>query len=155
MAVADYLSRTFDLLAWRGAQLGIDTQVAGTLLDEESDGEICTGIQKAAQRYLIELLTPRASIHFYQNRGCDFLESVLFRSGRLSSDIFAAFAIAEVQIRTNLIADEIDSDPDDERYGSSQLLEVDLQATQLHLKIEYVSRAGTSLTFIAPLPIIP
>jgi hypothetical protein len=154
MAVADFLDRSFDILAWRGAVVGEDQLLDQTLLDATSSGEICTGIQKLAQRFLVELLTPVGSIQYLPERGTGFLGSLLARGGRLSAEIFAAFAIAEVEARSGLLAEETDTDPDDERYLSAQLLEVNLQPAAVFLRFRLTSRANTTV-FIAPISIVP
>jgi len=148
--VREYAGRTVDLLAFDGMTLQGEALLEPTLAS--GSGALVTGIQKLAQRFLIELLTEQGTLDYALNRGT--LLMTQFRSGvlRTSQDLFSAFSSAEVDVRNNLRLEEDSTvDPADERYGSAQLLGATLLGDTATLRIQLTSAAGESRTIIYPL----
>jgi hypothetical protein len=76
MSASQYVGRVFDILALRGAVTRGSVNLSQTLFDATTSGEVCTGIQKLAQRWALEFLTIRGSMGFHlANRGIDFLQT--------------------------------------------------------------------------------
>lgn len=154
-SVIDYKNRKVDMLAFDDAKASGEALVTQALLQPNSGGALTTGINKLVQRFILELLTERGSLQYQPDRGTFFMTQ--FRSGiiQTSQALFSAFSTAEVDLKKNLKLEESDSDPADERYDSSELLNASLDGDRANLSIKVVSRAGESITFIYPLRIAP
>lgn len=155
MAVADYIGRTFDLLALRGATPVGSTQLSQTLFDAKNGGEICTGIQKLAQRWVVHFFTIEGSMPFLPDRGNLFLQTARRGHFRTEADVVAAFNIAAVSLHDELISEETTDMPDDERYDGVQLQSISLDSGQLILLVNIFSRAGSSRKVILPVNLLP
>lgn len=153
--IADYLDRTIDYFAFRGVvgvgPLQLQQSFAGT----SGAGEICTGIQKLVQRFVLELLTEKGTIPYDTDRGCTFLTDAV--AGRLQTelDVIQTFNLALIDIIRNLQGEEAETDPTDERFSSARLLGMTLLPGYLSLRVQVTSQAGTSRVFILPLPVVP
>lgn len=150
--VADYIGRTYDVLAFRGADATKQVELSQTLADE--GGEICTGIQKLAQKWLLEMLTMQGSMPFLPTRGTTFLTAAF--QGRLQTelDVRTAFALAAADIKDNLSKDYTDNTPDDERLESSTLLSVTINPDGLAISVRLLSLAGTTRAVILPIGVV-
>jgi len=165
MSTVDYINRRFDVLAFRDVRASGDAQLTQslftsestrTIFDAEIGGEVCTGIQKLAQRWALEFLTTRGSMGFHlANRGSDFLNWV--RAGRLRTefDVQAYFNFAAQQVRSNLVNEETADMPDDERLSRSNLDQVVLFEGSLQLTVALDNQAGESRQVILPISIVP
>jgi hypothetical protein len=107
------------------------------------------GPAKLGQRFLLELLTEKGSMRFRPGRGSSLPAAL--RSGRLDTeaDVFVAFGAALQDVEANLLADEADDDPDDERYAGAELTRVVLGPTSVTLTARVTSRAGATLLVAA------
>jgi hypothetical protein len=167
MALADYVGRTYDYLALRNTAATGERKIALELFDATTSGQITTGIQKLAQRWLLEFLTERGTMIGRPDRGCEFMR--LARQGRfrLPIDVRAAFSAADAVIRVNLALEETDATPNDERFASAELLNVGLlpssavtqqsgtSAVFLTLGVRIVSLAGDTRNVVVPIEILP
>lgn len=151
--VADYVGRTVDVLAYAGQKPAGEVLLIPTLARTGTGGEICTGVQKLAQRWLVEFLTIRGSMPYLPTRGSDFMRQL--RQGFLQSALDAeqAFILAAEQVKSNLVAEEEDNIPADEAYGSYDLLGLIVAKGFLELRIQLLSAAGTARTVILPISI--
>lgn len=151
MTVAQYAGRRYDVLAFQGAKPRGDALLRQELFNETSYGEICTGIQKLAQRFLLEFLTITGSMPFDPLRGCRFMRE--FYGGRLRSEgqIRTTFAFAEVEVARNLRTEETSDMPDDERYDYAELLGIAILPNLVRLNVGLVSLAGSTREMIMPL----
>ncbi len=152
----DYLNRRFDVLAFRGAEPRGDIQLSQSLFNSSVGGEVCTGTQKLAQRWMLEFLTSRGSMPFHlSGRGSDFL--IWVRQGRLRTefDVRAYFNFAAQQVKTNLVNEETASMPDDERLQQATLLQIQLSGAGLSLHVSLVSLSGDARQVILPIAITP
>lgn len=151
MSVAQYAGRRYDILALQGAKPRGDTLLRQELFNDTSYGEICTGIQKLAQRFVMEFLTIKGSMPFDPLRGCRFMRD--FYAGRLRTEgqIVTAFAFAELEISQNLRNEETSDMPDDERYDYAELLGIAILPNRLRINIGLVSLAGATREMILPL----
>jgi len=148
-----YIGRTIDVLAFRGAQAAGETLLKQSLADSESTGEICTGVQKLAQRFLIALLTEKASAKYAAAEGTNLIRDL--RQGRIRSeiDMRASFALAEQQARERLMNEEQETDPTDERYRKAELTTLTLSPGSANLTIALSSQSA-AVTFVVPLAIV-
>jgi len=154
MAIVDYIGRTYDLLSYQGGDVaGGEVLLNQALVTPENSGQITTGIQKLAQRFLLELLTERGSLTYLPDRGCDFMSSARLGNFLTPLDVLASFSASLVDIRNNLEIEESESDPDDERFLDATADSVTLNTGSATLHISITSRAGDTRVVIAPLNI--
>ena len=155
MSVAQYIGRQVDLLAYDGDLTGGRTPLLMRLAAEDHGGKVTTGLQQLAQRLLVELFTIRGSMVHFPERGCDFLAQAMRGEFRTPLDVFAGFASALLDIRQQLLLQETEDDPLDERFEDAELTKVELSAsTGMRLWISIKSRAPAgSATYVVPLAI--
>lgn len=154
----NYDGRLVDVLAFDGAFSDKQFELDQSLYSKSKpSGQVCAGIQKLAQRWLIEFLTPLGSIPYLTNRGSSFLNSV--RSGKIRSELDArlAFNLARDQVAFNLEQeDRAGTYPDDEKYGSVDLIGVKVVlGDKLTVSLRINSLAGASRVFVVPVAVVP
>ena len=118
-------------------------------------GALITGIEKLVQRFLLELLTERGSLHYAPQRGTFFITKI--RAGMISTSqaLFAVFNASELELRNNLKMEENKLiEPADELYKQSSLLAASLLGDVATLYIQVQSMAEESRTVIYPLRIL-
>jgi hypothetical protein len=150
--IADYQGRKFDILAFQPANG--TTELSQSLVSSSNGGLICTGIQKLAQRWVLEFLTPAGSIPYKPERGSSFIDNV--RSGKIQNnvDVVAYFSAAAAEIATNLKNEDLVTDPADEKYDSASLDGFSLMDDgKLVLEVTVLSAAGTSRNIILPISV--
>jgi hypothetical protein len=154
MSALDYIGRRFDLLALQGQTLLREALLKQQLFNGNS-GQICTGVQKMAQRWVLEFCTPTGSMRFEPTRGVDFVQHA--RTGRLRNeiDVIAEYNFAAMRIKQNMANEEVPEMEDDERLDTDELLGIALSADLLVLNIRLTSKAGTSREPILPIPLLP
>ena len=154
MSITDYTDRTVDLLAYQGAPGVGEVLTVQALAQSTNSGQICTGIQKLAQRFLLELFTETGSIAYLPTRGCQFMEDA--RLGLFSNqfDVLASFSASLVDIKRNLQSEETESDPNDERFSDAEAVNVVFQPGSAAITVKITSLAGTSRQVIAPLTVV-
>jgi hypothetical protein len=144
-----YAGRTVDLLVFHGVRATGETQLSQTLADDQG-GEICTGIEKLVQRFLILLCTRRGSVKFHPDEGTDFLTEVSNGSVRDVTDLFATFAFAVGLIRRQFRATQQASDQLDEQFQKAILNSASISGGQVRMQITLTSNAGTARQVILP-----
>jgi hypothetical protein len=147
--------RVYDVMAFQGAKLMGPVRLEQILFDATAAGMLCTGIQKLAQRFVLEILTAKGSMFYLPNRGTRFMTQ--FRQGSLhiEADVFIAFNLALNDVELNLAAEELDTDPPDERYASANLDSVTILSGTVALYITLMSQAGTTRAVILPVATTP
>lgn len=150
-----YIGRVFDLLALQGATRIGAAELQQTIFGLESSGEVCTGVQKLAQRWTLKFLTINGSMLYLPDEGTDFV--MLLRDGRLrdEADVQSAFIIAAVQVRTSMLAEENADMNDEDRMGNATLQKLALSNDWISLTVAISSLAGTSREVILPIPYLP
>lgn len=154
MAIADYLNRTIDLLFLddfveeRG-----DVLLQQRLAAPGKSGEIITGIQKLAQRFILELLTRQGTLNYLPQRGTSFMTDALRGYWRTVADVEQSFYGALLQLEANLIREEDTADSKDEKYAGAELQAVSFQQDRVSLRVRLRSQAGNARTYIYPLSI--
>ena len=155
MGIKDYQGRTVDLLAYQGGVTsGGSVLLSQHLATTTNSGLVTTGIQKLAQRFILELLTEKGTLRYQPTRGTDFMRDA--RLGVLQSalDVLASFSAALVDVKNNLVAEEESSDPLDERFFSAEALNVFYTGDTAGLLIQVVSLDGQNRKVIAPLNVV-
>ena len=146
---ADYIGRTFDVLALRGAERTGAVLLQQTLFDGTSSGEVCTGVQKLAQRWLLALMTIRGSMPYRPELGTDFMLTAK-HGFQTETDVILSFNIAMVLVERQLQNEEDASWHDEDRYARAELISLTLTATTLSMQIRVWSRAGSAREVILP-----
>jgi hypothetical protein len=153
-SVKDYVGRKIDILAFQGAEVGKETQLSMVLAAEGEGGLITTGIQKLAQRFLLEFLTELGSLPYDTGRGTSFMTEL--RLGRIRTTIEAEqeFFLATDLARINLVNEEPADMPDDEKFAAVVLQDpggLVIAGDKLTLRMILTSVAGDSRPIILPL----
>lgn len=153
--LADYRGRQLDVYAFRGpVREGHAALLEMELVGVGQGGQAIAGVLKLAQRFLLELLTDRGSIPFLPDRGTYFLTEARMGGWRTHLDVRAAFARAVSFIRRALRAEERDGAlPDDERFGSAEVLNVQIGPGRVRLDIAIQSASGDGRQVLFPLSI--
>jgi hypothetical protein len=123
------------------------------MLDDQVAGEVCTGIQKLAQRFLIKLMTKKGSRTYKLAEGTNFMLKMQQGRIRTETDMYAAFQLAELAAGRQLRAEETDADPDDERYSKAEMRALTVSPGYANITVELRSLAAKA-TFIVPIPIV-
>lgn len=155
-SVADYAERTADILAFRGmfpAPAGLDQLLAQELVSTNDGGALVTGIEKLAQKVLITLLTKLGSKLLQPNDGCLFMLDAQQGQWRTPADVIQSFYGARLTVRRQIQAEELTTDPADERWGDLLLVSVTLSAGKAALTLQLTSLAGSAYTFITPITV--
>lgn len=152
----DYLNRRFDVLALQGAQPRGEVLLNQSIFSTGNSGQICTGVQKLAQRWALEFLTIRGSMPFHMSeRGSDFM--TWLRHGRIRTefDVTSYFNFAAQQVKTNLLNEETEDMNPEDRFLQASLLQIGLGNNTLQLYVNVVSLAEDTRQIILPIGITP
>lgn len=152
-SVADYVGRAVDLLAYQGVQANGDILLMPSFADPGMGGYVVTGIQKLAQRFIVELFREQGTTTFRPTLGTTFLTEARWGAFRTQSDVISAFARAVAQLRVNLQEQESDDDPDDERFVDAEVVSVVVESGQVAIYANLISRAGSDRSFVFPIAI--
>ena len=155
MIVSDYIGRTIDVLAFRGGNASGQVLLNATLADAESSGEITTGIQKLAQRWIITMLTELGSVTYKPEMGTAFMTQL--RAGEVHSDadMRALFTLTELSAREQLQNEITTTTPLDEQYLSASLEAVTVSNGNISITVNLYSKSPeNTATFIMPIPLI-
>ena len=154
MATANYLGRKYDLLVL-SAETVTDTGVLSQQLVDEKGGEICAGIRKLSQRWVLEFLTELGSLTFATNSGTTFMTRLRKGLLRTEADVLAEFNFAAMRIQRQLRNEEESWMQDDERLDRAELQQLLLAQEEISLKIKITSVAGDSRQIILPISTLP
>jgi len=150
--IADYQDRKVDILAFQLSDS--KSQLSQTVAQDGSGGNICTGIQKLAQRWVLEFLTPVSSVPYKPDIGTPFIDQV--RRGLIKNnfDVASYFSVSALIVELNLKkADSLD-DPADERFSKATLDGFSFSNSgKLILNVTLLSAAGTSRKVIMPISV--
>lgn len=154
MSISDYLDRTVDVMAYQGVVPSGEALLSPDLITADNGGMVCTGTQKLAQRFLLELLTEKGSIPYQEDRGCEFITDARNGVFRTAADVLASFSAALLDIENNLLEEEADDEPDDEKYASAEVLSVSLATNVAAVTVRVTSVAGSSRKVILPIHVV-
>lgn len=151
--VADYAGRTVDLLAFQDEKVGQAALLTQILVKDGERGEITTGIQKLAQRWLVEFLTIRGSLRSAPTRGSRFINDLRTGQIRTTLDAEQSFYLSARQVELNLKLEEESGIPDDEAYRSVELEAIAVTGDTVSVAVLLSSIAGSNAEVIFPIPI--
>lgn len=167
MALSDYANRKYDYLGLQNTTGPGDRRLGLELFNKDTSGQITTGAQKLAQRWLLEFMTEIGSMPGLPKRGSSFMRTARTGGFRTPINVRTEFAVADLNIRNNLRAEETDAMPDDERFGSAEITNVAIlpgfdvsqksgtTAAFLTLGVKITSRAGDAREVVLPIEIVP
>jgi hypothetical protein len=150
--LASYVGRLADFLVLRTDAQGVVTMA---MVEPADGGQICVGLQKLFQRYLLILCTKKGSMLYLPDFGCQFLIDFDAGNWRTVADVYQSFISSQLDVKRQLFLDELDTDPPDEDFFTANLLNVTLTGEQVAITIQVVSLAGESATYIVPIVTIP
>lgn len=155
MSISAYANRKYDYLGLQNVKPQGEALLGLELFTPTNSGQICTGVQKLAQRWALEFLTEEGSMPGLPERGNEFMR--LVRQGRIRSapEVRGFFATSALRIDRNLRNEEYENMPADERFASAELLGVSFLPGYLSLTVEVVSRAGSARQVILPISVLP
>jgi hypothetical protein len=155
MSLQDYAQRKYDYLGLRNVNPNKEAKLGLELFNERSNGQICTGVQKLSQRWLLEFMTETGSMPGLPERGCEFMRHV--RQGRLRTqiEVQALFSATELDIRRNLQREEYTGMPDDERLSYAELLSSAILPGYLQIRVKINNRLGDTREVIVPVATLP
>ena len=147
----EYRDRQVDLSLMGGFRPGRRVPVDLHLVTATDNGSLIAGVQKLAQRFLLELLTEVGSIRHLPGRGCRFMVEGRHGRWRTPADVSSSFYASLLDVRRNLLREETGSEPPDERFDRAVLESVFLARDRVALRIRVISQAGTDLQLIYPI----
>ena len=153
MAVSDYIGRTIDVLAFRGGTAVGEVELDRSLAADGGSGEITTGIQKLAQKWLLTLLTEKGSVKYKPNFGTFFMRKLAIGSVATEQQLFALFSAVEIDLAGQLLAEEDANTPDDERYNTSKIISATVFPGYINLTVTLSSQTS-NVNFIVPIPLV-
>jgi hypothetical protein len=153
-SVTDYLQRTVDLAAFHDQKGEGEGEVLLTqaLVTVGGSGKVTTGINKLAQRWLIEFMTEVGSLQYLPTRGTSFMTQARLGYLRTTVDTEQAFSLSAFEIKENLLAEAASDTPDDELIAGARLVSMTVRGDGIILVVELKSNAGTSRKVILPIP---
>ncbi len=154
MSAFDYIGRRFDVLALQDVALLGEARLSQKLFEPNS-GQVCTGVQKMAQRWVLEFCTVTGSLKFQPLRGVDFMQVARRGGFRSEADVIAEYNFAAVQIKQTMQNEEVAGMQDDERLALDELLELVLEPGRLSIKVRLTSVAGETRRVILPISTSP
>jgi len=114
---------------------------------------LVTGQNKLVQRYLVRLLTETGSMQYNPTEGTKFM--TMLRGGACCSwQLISDFALAMLDLDPAMRAEEMPTDPPEEKYAGSELRSVLLQGTDTVLNIFVRNAAGVAAQVYLPLSFI-
>ncbi len=141
----DYTGRTVDAWAFSGNYVG---ELSAGLFS----GDVCAGIVKLSQRWLVAFLTEIGSVLFRPDWGTSFMSRLRGSGFSTEFDVASAFSLASDEVNDTLSVDELSSDPDDERYDRCELLGVSiLSIGRVDLSVRLYSLSGDSRSVLVPI----
>ena len=152
-AVGPYVGRTVDVLLFDPPDVIGNSPSAQALALPQQGGALIAGVEKLVQRFLLELLTEQGSMQYLPLRGCSFMTDARHGLWRNPGDVLASFSAACLTVKQNLMDDELESDPLDERFAAAELLNVSVTPSLVSLRIRLSSLAGENRTVLFPLRI--
>jgi len=151
----DYIGRSVDVLAYWLPGQDSSGLLTLELLAQGEGGRIVTGVQKLAQRFLMRMLTIKGSVKHWPDQGTYFMSDLLTGRIRSLTDLASTFAMALSEIQQQSAAEELQSDPDDEKLSTAELVSAEFLPDGVSLTIRVTSVSGSHTEFIAPLTLAP
>lgn len=141
---------TYDLALFQGETGLLDQSIA-----QEQVPYLLSGIRKAAQAWLIAILTSEGSSLYRSAYGSSLLPGI--REGLIQSELSlaAAFYLADETVRSYLSERQDDNTPSDEKLVKSDLISIEIFGDQAVLSVQLNSEAGDQRKIQLPVRAIP
>lgn len=147
----NYYKRSIDLSVFQGIDEKRMVTVNQSLFN--NGGEVCTGIQKLIQRWLITFLTPKGAVKFHPNWGTDYIaESAGFHS---EIDAEIAFYSANADACEQMRREEDKNMELEECIEKVNLDSISVYDTGFSLHVTIVSRFGEAAPLVLPINVNP
>lgn len=147
----NYYKRSIDLSVFQGIDEKRMVTVNQSLFN--NGGEVCTGLQKLIQRWLITFLTPKGAVKFHPNWGTTYVsESTGFHS---EIDAEIAFYSANADACEQMRREEDNNMELEERIEKVTLEDISIYDTGFSLHVTIVSRFGESAPLVLPINVNP
>lgn len=145
---------TFNLAIFQPPTVSGDV-FSQTLATPGTGGREITGPEKLANRFLLELLTIKGSMRFLTSHGSSLMSDL--SSGRVLSefDVFVAFGHAIYDVGTNLLNEDVTTDPLNEQFASASLTGLNVTTDSIQMSIAVQNKAGDVNVVNIPLTVIP
>lgn len=154
MSITDYAGRTSDYVVLRFTkEAGVNQLLNINLLSEEDGGQLVTGLQKLLQRFVLVMFTRKGTVLGDPTRGTNFMVDALLGRWKTAIGVRQSFVAAQADARRQLIGEELQTDPLDERYDIATLDSVTVERTAVNLHITVKSMNKTAYKFIAPITV--
>jgi hypothetical protein len=114
-------------------------------------GDTVTAQPKLAQRFVLHLFTVKGSLLYRPNQGCVFVARLQSGQARTEADVFTAFAASLPDLNRNLAAEELNTDPPEERFAGAALAQLTVAKAVLTATFTVANRAGARLNITIPL----
>ena len=150
---ANYANRSIDLVFLQGVTLSGKKTLAQQIFNESNAGQVCTGIQKLIQRWILRLLTPAGTMKFNPTRGTTFMRDML--TAYNESDVDTVFRLANMDATRQMIQEETNSMPSDERLNHVELLDITFTDYSVIIKVRMYSQTGDSSPVVLPISLNP
>lgn len=151
--IQEYIGRTIDLQAYQGVSSSGDVKLNEVLALPGEGGAIVTGIQKVVGRFIVELLKERGSVTFRPDDGTGFLTEARLGRFQTQAEVLGAFARGVTEARRAIQAQELATDPGDERFVNAIPTNVIVSPGSAIITFELITQAGADRTFIFPLKV--
>lgn len=152
--VADYVGRLNDYCVLRQTKaVGSSQELEQALFTAKDAGQICTGVHKLMQRFLLIFLLKSGSLQYDPNRGTTFMVDAERGYWRTVADVRSSFTTSKDLARRQMTAEVTTTDPNDEILDDVTLDAVTLGDGKVSLTMTLTSLAGSNYTFIAPISV--
>ena len=149
------VNRTYDLVVFDGAVATGEAQLSMQLAADGQGGKVCTGIQKLAQAFLVELLTEKGSVLYDPDAGTVFMIEARQGYFRTPTDVASAFNRSVMDIKAKFSALERATDPLDEQFSDADILSIIVQGDRVTLRIQLWSKALETRPIVLPVTLTP
>ncbi len=149
----DYIGRQVDLLVLHPRDINVTDmpqEVALALALPATGGTITAGLQKLAQRVFLELLQDAGSEPYFPERGTGYLTELRSGAVRTPAGLLSAFTRAAQRAARNLVNEELETDPADERLAQIQSQNVLFSGDYAGVTFTVTSQAGASAVYLLP-----
>ena len=136
-----------DVSMWRKGSGRLYDQL---LADDLDSGRVVSGTEKLAQRFLLQLMTRSGSVP-QSTVGCEFVDRLLTGNVTTESDVFVIFAASINTVSSQLRAEELADDTDDEKFAGVGIVDLTLSGETLQLNLRLRTVAGSVTNIAVPL----
>ena len=147
----NYYKRSIDLSVFQGIDEKRMVTVNQSLFG--NGGEVCTGLQKLIQRWLITFLTPKGAVKFHPNWGTNYVSEAASFHSEIDAEI--AFYSANADACEQMRREEDNNMELEERIEKVTLNGISVYDTGFSLSVTVVSRFGESSPLVLPINVNP